>query len=102
LEYLLAYSKPLDQILVSREIRIAQIIQKSSSLPDQLQEATTRVVILYMDLEVPGKMLDALAQQRNLHLWRAGVRRMNPELLDRLLFLRFSNSHISAFSLFPF
>ena len=54
------------------------------------------MVILYMDLEVPGKMLDALAQQRNLHLWRAGVRRMNPELLDCLLFLRFSNPHISA------
>jgi hypothetical protein len=57
------------------------------------------MMILYMDLEMPGKMLDALAQQRNLHLWRAGVRRMNPELLDHLLFLRFSNSHISAFSL---
>jgi len=102
-EYLLAYSKPLDQVLVPSEIRIAKIIQKSSSLPYQLQEAAARVMILYVNLEMPCKMLDALAQERNLHLWRSGVRRMNPELLDDLLFLRFSSSHISVFfSLFPY
>jgi hypothetical protein len=33
LEYLLAYSKPLDQVLVPSEIRVSKIIQKSSSLP---------------------------------------------------------------------
>ena len=57
------------------------------------------MVILNVDFEVPGKILDTLAEQRNLHFWRAGVRRMNPELLDHLFFLRFSNPHISAFSL---
>ena len=61
------------------------------------------MVVLYMDLEVLGEMLNALTKKRNLHFWRAGVRRMNPELLNPLLFLRFSNSHISAlFSLFRF
>ena len=61
------------------------------------------MVVLHMDLEVLGEMLDALTEQGNLHFGRAGVRRMNPELLDSLLFLRFSNSHISAlFSLFRF
>jgi|GEM_PF-1849113 len=61
------------------------------------------MVVLCMDLEVPGEMLDALTEQRDLHFGRAGVRRMNPELLNSLAFLRFSNSHISAFlSLFPF
>ena len=44
------------------------------------------MMILNMDLEVPGEMLDALAQQRNLHFGRAGVRRMDPELLDYNLF----------------
>jgi len=61
------------------------------------------MVILHMDFEVLGKMLNALAEERNLHFWRAGVRRMNSELLNRLLFLRFSNRHDSPlFSLFPF
>jgi len=54
------------------------------------------VVILNMDFEVPGEILNALAEKRNLHFWRAGIRRMNPELLDHLFFLRFSNPHISA------
>jgi hypothetical protein len=34
-----------------------------------------------------------------LHFRRAGVRRMNSELLDLLLFLRFSNPHNLRFSL---
>jgi len=54
------------------------------------------MMILNMNLEVPGEMIDALAQQRNLHFGRAGVRLMDPELLDYNLFLRFSDSHISA------
>lgn len=61
------------------------------------------MVILNMNLEVLGEMIDALAQQRNLHFGRAGVRLMNPELLDDTLFLLFSNSHnLRAASLFPF
>ena len=49
-----------------------------------------------MNFEVPAKVFNALAQQRNLHFRRAGVRWMDPELLDLLLFLRFSNPHFSA------
>src|SRR6266498_4291222 len=60
------------------------------------------MVILNMNLEVFGKMVDALTEKRNLHFGRACVRLMNPELLDDCLFLRFSNSHIlRSFSLFP-
>lgn len=85
--------------MIPPEIRTSKIIQKPSPLPYKFQETTTRVVILNVDFEVSGKIFDALAEQRNLHFWRAGVRRMNPELLDHLFFLRFSNPHISAFSL---
>lgn len=54
------------------------------------------MVVLYMDLEVLGEMIDTLAEKRNLHFGRAGIRRMNPELLNLVLFLGFSNSHIPA------
>ena len=61
------------------------------------------MVILNMNLEVFGEMVDALTEERNLHFGRACVRLMNSELLDDCLFLRFSNSHIlRSFSLFPF
>jgi hypothetical protein len=60
------------------------------------------MMILNMNLEVFGKMVDALTEERNLHFGRACVRLMNPELLDDCLLLRFSNSHIlRSFSLFP-
>ena len=45
------------------------------------------MVILYMNLEVFGKMVDALTEKRNLHFGRACVRLMNPELLDNSLSL---------------
>ena len=57
------------------------------------------MVILNVDFEVLGEMLDALAEERNLHFWRTGVRRMNSELLNLLLFLRFSNPHNLRFFL---
>ena len=61
------------------------------------------MVILNMNLEVPGEMIDALAQQRNLHFGRAGVRLMDSELLDYTFFLRFRNSHnLRSASLFRF
>ncbi len=61
------------------------------------------MVILNMNLEVRCEMFDALAQQRNLHFRRAGIRLMNPELLDDALFLLFSNSHnLRSASLFPY
>lgn len=60
------------------------------------------MVILNMRLEVLGEMIDALAQQRNLHFGRAGVRRVNPELLDYTLFALFRSSHKSPLCfLFP-
>ena len=48
------------------------------------------MVILNMNLEVFGEMVDALTEERNLHFGRACVRLMNSELLDDCLFLRFS------------
>jgi len=61
------------------------------------------MVILDMNLEVFGKVIDALTEERNLHFGRACVRLMNPELLDDFVFLLFSDSHVlRSFSLFPF
>ena len=57
------------------------------------------MVIFSMNLEVLGEILDALAQQRNLHFRRAGIALMNPELLNNPLFLLWSNSHVLRFVL---
>lgn len=61
------------------------------------------MVILDVILEVLGQMIDALAEQSDLHFRRAGIPLVNPELLDDFLFLLLSNSHVLRFSsLFPF
>ena len=58
------------------------------------------MVILDMNLEVPGEVVDTLTQQGDLHFRRASIRLMNPELLDDFLPVRLSNSHVfSALSL---
>ena len=52
------------------------------------------MVILDMNLEVPGEVVDTLTQQGDLHFRRASIRLMNPELLDDCLPVRLSNSHV--------
>lgn len=57
------------------------------------------MVILNVNLEVLGEIVDALTQQRDLHFRRAGIRLMKPELLDNPLILLLSNSHVLRFFL---
>ena len=40
------------------------------------------MMIFSMNLEVLGKIFDALTQERDLHFRRAGIALMDPELLD--------------------
>jgi hypothetical protein len=98
-ERLLAYSQPLNEALVSFKIVIFEIIQKPSSLADQLEKAASGMVILDVSLEMLGEVFNTLAKQRDLHLGRAGVRLMKPELLHNYLTLWLSNSHNLRFSI---
>ena len=59
------------------------------------------MMIFSMNLEMLGKIVDALAQERDLHFGRAGIALMDPELLDNPLLLLWSNSHVLRSSLFP-
>jgi hypothetical protein len=86
--------------LIPLKIAFLEIIEEPPSLSYQLEEAATGMVILNVNLEVPGEVLDTLTQQRDLHFRRPSIRLMNPKLLDDSLPLRWSNSHeISALSL---
>ena len=55
------------------------------------------MVIFRMNLEVLGKIVDALTQESDLHFRRAGIALMDPELLDNPLPLLWSNSHVLRF-----
>ncbi len=71
-------------------------------MADKLEKAASGMVVLNVDLEMPGKVIDTLAEERYLYFWRAGVRLVKPKLLHHFLTLWLSNPHKSPlfFSLF--
>ncbi len=84
----------MDQILISLEVLVSQIFEKSPPLPDKLEETEAGMVILNVDLEVLREVLNPLAYQGNLYLWRTGIGRMNPILINNPSFLLLSDPHV--------
>ena len=75
----------VDNRPVPPRILILQIFQESPPLPDQHQQAPPRVVILRVGLEMLGQSVDALGEERDLHLGRSCVALVRLELLDQAL-----------------
>src|SRR3989441_944565 len=77
----------------SPEVQIALLTERINGLTehfkshakDQHQQAPARVVILRMRLEVLGEPIDALGQERDLHLRGPRVPLVSLELLDQAL-----------------
>ena len=55
--------------MITLDICALEIVQKTSALRDHLEQAAPRMVIFLVRFEVLGQLVDALAEQRNLHLW---------------------------------
>src|SRR5580765_7658408 len=85
---LLADPQPLDHALVARVFPTLEVIEQAPSLPDELQQSATRMVILRVQLEVPREVRDPLRQERDLYLGGSRVAgRTLVRLQDRLLAL---------------
>lgn len=59
--------------LITVDVRVMQVIEQTAALADHHQQSAARTVILVVALQVPGQMVDALGQQRDLHVRRTGV-----------------------------
>ena len=65
--------------LITAHIRVVQIIQQTSALADHHQQPAARAVVFLVGLQMFGQMIDALGQQRDLHVrrtlcpWRADL-----------------------------
>ena len=88
------------QLAISVEIRALEVLQKAPAAPNHLQEAPARVVVLVVQPEVFGERVDALGQDCDLDLWRAGVRVVAAMLADDLL-LALLGEHDLSFSSCP-
>jgi len=60
------------------------------ALPNQLEQTAPGMLVVLVELEVFYKMVDAGGQQRDLHLWRTGIRDMAMVFLDYRVFLVFA------------
>jgi len=83
LNKLLAQLELFGDRLVAADIRIGQIIQQTAALADHQQQSATGAVILLGRLQMLGQMVDAVREQRDLHVGRTRVLRVRLELFNR-------------------
>ena len=62
-----------DQPFVAREIARMQVVKQPTTLADQSQQSTARMMILLVHAEVLGQLVDPGREQRDLNFRRAAV-----------------------------
>src|SRR5690348_16070358 len=72
-----------DELAIALDVRPLHVVEQPAAPTDHLEQATTRVVVLAMGLEVVVEVVDAVRQHRHLHARRAGVGFGGAVLLDR-------------------
>src|SRR5687768_1407291 len=70
---LLAQAEALDHAAVLVRVRALQVIEQLATLAYHLEKPAPRMEVLDVRLEVLGKPVDALGEERHLDLRRAGV-----------------------------
>lgn len=61
---------------VTLHVLFLEVPQQSSTLPDHHEQTSPAVMILLVDLQVLGEVVDPLGEQRDLDLGRTRVRGM--------------------------
>src|SRR5262249_37391960 len=88
-----ANTQPLDQRLVTRLIDAGEIIEQLATLGHELEQSTPGMIVLDVGLEMLGEAVDALRQDRHLHLRRSGVAGLGRIGLDDLGLAAGRNRH---------
>src|SRR5262245_53765871 len=74
--------QPFGERVVALHVRALEVAQQSVALPHQLHQAAAGGVVLGMGLQMLGEELDAVGEQRDLHVAGAGVLGVDPVLRD--------------------
>src|ERR1700738_3080088 len=88
-----------EQRLVTRLVLLLDVIEKRTARRHELQETAPRMVCFHLGLEVPGEVVDAFRQDRDLNLRRAGVAGLGGIRLDDFRFAFGGNRHRQTLSL---
>src|SRR5262245_24025212 len=70
---LFTQTKTLNQITIRIRIRALEVVKQLAARAHHAQQATARVVILAVFLEVTGQVVDTGSQQCDLHFGRTGI-----------------------------
>src|ERR1700687_763418 len=90
-----------EQRLVTRLVLSLDVIEKRTAGCDHFQKAPARMIVLDVGFEMPGEVIDAFRQDRDLNLGRAGVAGLVGISLDDLRFTFGGNRHRQILSLRP-
>lgn len=82
----LAQLELLSDCLVTVYVGGVEVIQQPAPLANHHEQATAGTMILLVLLKVLGQVVDALSQQRNLHIGRTGVPFMQLNTFNRFRF----------------
>jgi hypothetical protein len=93
---LFADLKFLDDLAISINILLCEIVKEASALADQFQEAEATMVILLVTLKVRRQHVDVGCKDGNLHFRAARICATLPVLLDDLRLLFFANRHCDS------
>ena len=73
---------------IASQVNRLQVFEQAAALADHDQQPATRAVILFVGLQMLGQMVDAMREQRDLHVRRTRVLGVRLECFNRLC-LRF-------------
>ncbi len=91
---LLTDAESRDNGAVSLDVNLDKVVEERSALTDHLEEAASGVMILLVDLEVLGQVVDSLGEKSDLNFGRTCVTLMSRVFLhDSKLFFFQHNFH---------
>src|SRR5215475_1405275 len=94
---LAADSQSLDDLLVARRIAGLDVVKQPAPQTHHLEQTTSRMIVVLVLLEMLGKPVDALREQRDLDLGRTGVIFLGCEILDELQLALCAQRHRHTF-----
>ena len=90
-----------DQRTIANDVHLLEVVQQTAALTDHDQQTTAGVVVVLVVLQmVLVEVVDALGQQRDLHLGGTGVALVAAKLLDDLRLSCLVHFDVLAFLIF--
>ena len=96
--FLLADAELGNDGTIALDVLLHQVVEKAATLTDHLVQAATGVVVVGVNLEVLGELVDALGENSDLDFGRTGVGLVSAVGLDDgglLVFEHHSSIHLS-------